>query len=595
MAPGTSRASLAVSITMTALRPALTALLLLAPCVAEAQAPAEDLPDVTVEAGRDLTGLHRLLNSPRTPFDPVANEDGRDSFSRFVGGLRKALEPHPALLAEVPAKPGKWADDVRGLLVRGYLTRLHYNDLPAALGELVRLRTVAPPGGAVAEDPAFRQVGEWLEARCARFGLGFKPVAGGRAWAVTLGKGKTRLGLVAHVDVPDASAEGWRHDPWAGTFAERSVWGRGAAGGKAGLVTALYALKAVRDSGVPLKGQALLLVTTAQHAGRGDLAMARKQAKLPKATIVTGAPFPLSVGEKGAATVTVRAAPGDEPDAATQGFRIVSLHGGGDPARVATEASAVLDPRDLPSRRAVGAVRRNLTLMRARRPELEAVLEEGAHLSVRFTGRPGHAADPAAGSSALADLVVFLADYLGVFPDHRGRLVRFLAAHVGHETNGTRLGVHHTHPAMTPTTVNLGTLAEGPDGPVATLDVRWPLGRTVGEQTAAIRARARDFVGTVGGSLEVSVTGTDPVLVDAEAPYVQTLRGVYRQLVRRDPPPRTLARPTYARLIPGAVAFGPAPADTEPDPEAVDERIGMEELDLAARVYATTILELLAK
>jgi len=560
-----------------------------------AQGLDDGLPDVTAEAGRDLTGLHRLLNSPRTELDPVADEDGRATFERFVTSLRKALKPHPKLAGEVPKDPAKWASDIRELLVRGYLARIHYSDLPTALSELVRLRTVSRTRG-TAPDDAFEQLDAWLEARCKRFGLGLKRLAKGRAWSVTIGKGKTRLGLVAHVDVFDATPEGWTRDPWAGRQAGRKVWGRGASGGKAGLVTALYALKAVRDSGLRLKGKAVLLVTTAQQGERKDLKAAGKAGRLPKTTIVTGTAFPLSVGEKGAAVVTVRSAPGDEPDAATQGWRVVEAHGGTHAEKVPHDAVALLDPRDLPARRALGALRRNLTLMTKQSPGLDARIEqEGDYVSVRFAGRTGHASAPELGRNALADLVVFLADYVGVFPDHRGRLLRFLSAHVGQATDGAGLGLRHTHPAMSATTVNLAVLAEGATGPVATLDIRWPHGRELKQQTAAVRDKARNFVATMGGSLEVTSTGTDPVLVDAEAPLVQTLQGVYRQLVRRDPPLRTLARPTYARLIPGAVAFGPAPAGTNPDPEAVDQSMGMEELDLATRVYATSILRLLVK
>jgi len=570
-------------------------LALLATTPAAAQDPGE-LPDVTAEAGRDLTGLHRLLNTPRTEFDPVPDEDGRAAFGRFVRGLRKALEKHPALLSEVPEKPKKWPKDVREMLVRGYLTRVHHTDLPAALGELVRMKTVSRPGGPPADDPALSELGAWLKARCERFGLGLSAVAGGRAWTVTLGKGRTRLGLVTHVDVRDATPEGWRRDPWGGKLAARRIWGRGASGGKAGLVTLLYALKVVRDSGVPLRGRAVLLVGTANQTDRAPVRAWLRKHRLPKATVVAGVPFPLSIGEKGQATVTVRATPGDEPEAAREGWKVVSIRGGGDPDRVAVEARALLDPRDLPRRRALGAARRNLTLMRGRHPDVSARFEEeGPYVAVTFSGRPGHAADPAAGHSALADLVVFLADYLGVFPDHRGRLVRFLAAHVGHETDGTRLGLRLDHPSMTPTTVNLGRVEEAKDGPRAVLDVRWPLGRKLADVKKAVRNKAREFVSTVGGSLEVSARGTDPVLADAQAPHVKTLAAAYREVLRRDPALRTLARPTYARHVKGAVAFGPAPTGTDPDPLAKDQQIGIEELDLAARLYATAILRLLAK
>ncbi len=73
------------------------------------------------------------------------------------------------------------------------------------------------------------------------------------------GKGDGRsLMFNGHIDVVSGGDESkWRHPPFEGTVEMGRVWGRGASDMKGGTVSALYALKAVIDSGAPLKGKVL--------------------------------------------------------------------------------------------------------------------------------------------------------------------------------------------------------------------------------------------------------------------------------------------------------------------------------------------------
>ena len=96
--------------------------------------------------------------------------------------------------------------------------------------------------------------------------------AAGRA-AVRSGAGRDLL-LNGHIDVvPVGDEAAWTTPPWDPAVRDGRVYGRGAVDMKGGLVCALFALKAVRDAGVKLRGRlSVTSVVGEEDGGTGTLA-----------------------------------------------------------------------------------------------------------------------------------------------------------------------------------------------------------------------------------------------------------------------------------------------------------------------------------
>ena len=96
--------------------------------------------------------------------------------------------------------------------------------------------------------------------------------AAGRA-AVGSQAGRDLL-LNGHIDVvPVGDQAAWTTPPWDPAVRDGRVYGRGAVDMKGGLVCALYALKAVRDAGVKLRGRlSVASVVGEEDGGTGALA-----------------------------------------------------------------------------------------------------------------------------------------------------------------------------------------------------------------------------------------------------------------------------------------------------------------------------------
>lgn len=91
------------------------------------------------------------------------------------------------------------------------------------------------------------------------------------------GRGPT-LVLNGHVDVvPAGDLERWSVPPWQGTVRDGRVYGRGSADMKGGLCCAVFAVRALRDAGVRLRGSVLIQSTVGEEdGGLGTLAAIRR-------------------------------------------------------------------------------------------------------------------------------------------------------------------------------------------------------------------------------------------------------------------------------------------------------------------------------
>ena len=134
------------------------------------------------------------------------------------------------------------------------------NELIDWVQELSRINSVWRPDEGLGEEEAAR----WVEARCKEIGLEthFEMVQPGRPNVIALLDGATSaktLMFEGHTDVvttgdPDA----WTFPPFSATISDGKIYGRGANDMKAGLVCALIATKALKESGLKLNGRILI-------------------------------------------------------------------------------------------------------------------------------------------------------------------------------------------------------------------------------------------------------------------------------------------------------------------------------------------------
>jgi succinyl-diaminopimelate desuccinylase len=152
------------------------------------------------------------------------------------------------------------------------------NELVNLLRELVRIRTVNPPGENYVEcanllSRRFKEVGmntnliEVPETDLRKNGVELPRVS-----VLSMLKGATSnktLHINGHYDVVP-TAPGWTFDPFGGTVSDGKMYGRGTTDMKCGIVAMIIAVTAMLRSGVKLDGDLTMSATPDEETG-GDL------------------------------------------------------------------------------------------------------------------------------------------------------------------------------------------------------------------------------------------------------------------------------------------------------------------------------------
>ncbi len=119
----------------------------------------------------------------------------------------------------------------------------------------------------------------------------------GYAAEITYGEGE-EIGIMGHLDVVPAG-KGWSTDPFSLTEKNGVLYGRGVADDKGPTLATLYALKELKDSGLPCNKKFRLFAGTNEETGWKDVEYLKTKTKLPKYGFSPDGNFPVSYSEKG--------------------------------------------------------------------------------------------------------------------------------------------------------------------------------------------------------------------------------------------------------------------------------------------------------
>lgn len=527
-----------------------------------------------------------------------------ESFVSYVARARAAFSA--ADDPEVAASAVLLPDDVRmllggprgdvGTVLLGTWARSRLRGARTeTLTSFIRHPTINPPDVVTpGRTKTFDAFEADLKARSEALGLRFDHVEH-VAYEVGLGEGKDAIGVLVHADVVPANEPGWSVDPFAGVVKDGRIYGRGALDDKGALVAVLYALAALKESGVPLVHRPLLIVGTSEETHWTDMERYQAVRGLPRSLFVADGAFPVGVGEKGTTTVRVTSAAAPKATAhdEARGASLVSLHAGDVANQVPSDATARLSP--------VGQTAKELFVHLQHEAEAApkaqlTVAEEDGAVVVSARGVAAHGAEPGEGHNALSYLTRFLLENAGLTRTPCVALLEVVDERLGTGTAGDKLGVPDAHPRFSPSTVNLGTARSDDTGACTlALNIRWPPPRPAKEVVASVeRALQEGLASRPGGPFPVRVEGggLDPFLVDEQGSVVRALTTAYEQVTGRDGTPVTLSGTTYAKAAPGSVTFGPSLEGGPARIHAADEHITLEELDELTELYTVALARL---
>lgn len=117
---------------------------------------------------------------------------------------------------------------------------------------------------------------------------------------VTMGEGPETIGILAHVDVvPEGNPEKWYTDPFQLTMIDGHLYGRGVVDDKGPVIASLYAMKYLKDKGIPLTKKIMFIVGTMEEIVWKDMDHFKEEFPLPDYGFSPDGAFPIYNKENG--------------------------------------------------------------------------------------------------------------------------------------------------------------------------------------------------------------------------------------------------------------------------------------------------------
>jgi len=416
--------------------------------------------------------------------------------------------------------------------------------------------------------PEARRALDTALADCERFGFKTEQFDG-YAGHADLGEGNTRdaLAILAHLDVVPVG-DGWTYDPFEGKRENGCIFGRGTSDDKGPAVAALYAMRAVKEAGIPLRRKVRLILGCDEECGSSDMVYYKKATEMPRSGFSPDADYPVINIEKGGAHVRFVGKNSHE------GLHVLSMQVG-ERANVIPGFASALVEGDEELAEAAKKAGEKLGF------QVNTMLGNGAVI-IETTGMTGHAAFPAHGKNAIGQMLLIFKE-LGA----TGAL-RDLADAVGTTWDGKGLGIAMRDEVSGELTGSLDIIKVDEETVDAVMDVRYPVLLNQDAMAAMIRERLPEFEITVPESRK-------PHFVSDRTELVQELLEAYHEITGGEKKTIAIGGGTYAQSMEEGVAFGALFPGQKEMAHQADEYMEEESIFQNARIFARAIVRLAGK
>jgi len=371
-----------------------------------------------------------------------------------------------------------------------------------------------------------------------------------------IGQGAELLVVLCHLDVvPSGDEADWRTPPFEATIKDGWIFGRGVQDDKGPSMAALYAVKALLDSGVKFKKRVRFIFGTDEETLWRCMGRYNELEETATLGFAPDSSFPLTYAEKGLLQVKLHG-PGSEQLEleAGEAFNVV-------PGKASYQGE-LLEPV--------------VAGLQAASFEYEQNDQQ-----VTVLGLPKHAKDAAEGINA----IVRLATVLQPLEPHPA--LAFIAEAVGEDATGGRLFGDISDEPSGRLSFNIAGLTLNSERSEIRIDIRIPVLADKDQLVAKLA--------DIAGRYQLDYEEFDylaPLYVPKDSELVSTLMAIYQEKTGDTSPAMSSGGATFARTMPNCVAFGALFPGVEQTEHQANERASLEDLYRAMDIYAETIFRL---
>lgn len=398
----------------------------------------------------------------------------------------------------------------------------------------------------------------------------------GYAGHLEMGQGEELVGILCHVDVVP-EGDGWTTPPYSADIRDGKIFARGAIDDKGPTMAAYYAMKIVKELGVPLSKRVRMILGTDEESNWKCVDHYFKHEEMPTMGFAPDADFPIINAEKGICDFYV--VQNQEEHEAGENV-LISFSSGRRLNMVPDFAEAVVR-----SEQASQIASQYEAYVQKEGKTGKAIVENNT-VTLQVEGISAHGSTPEKGDNAGLTLVNFLAN---LSLDGRARqFVTFAAETFTGDTLGKKAGIAYEDDITGTLTINVGYLFyEKEEGGKLGLNMRYPVTTNLAETLQTFT----NSLAEKGFHIE-DVSDSKPHHVDKDHVLIRTLQRVYEEETGEKAELLAIGGGTYARSLKAGVAFGPLFPGKEELAHQKDEFIEIEDMLKATAIYAHAIYEL---
>ncbi|MCM3045027.1 dipeptidase PepV [Bacillus altitudinis] len=399
----------------------------------------------------------------------------------------------------------------------------------------------------------------------------------GYAGHIEYGEGEDIVGVLCHVDVVPAGDD-WTTPPFSADIRENKIFARGAIDDKGPTMAAFYALKMLKDAGLPLSKKIRIIIGTDEESDWRCVDHYFKHEAMPQIGFAPDADFPIIHAEKGIidAIVSFTYEQTEENKRYilkqfTSGMRLNMVP---DEARAIVAAANDHDVEALKTAFAAYLAENQLT---------GETNHTADGLTFTLKGVSVHAMEPANGTNAGIHMANFLCAHE---LDERGlAFTSQINALFDQDTRGQKLGIACKDDISGDLTLNVGTIRYS-------LNEEAKLGLNVRYPVTADGEEVKKGIERIKGAAIEKFDDSPPHHVSKDHPLVKTLQRVYEEQTGDPAHLIAIGGGTYARSLEAGVAFGPLFPGRPDCAHQKDEYIEIDDLLRATALYAQAMYEL---
>lgn len=395
------------------------------------------------------------------------------------------------------------------------------------------------------------------------------------------GEGEELIGILCHVDVVPAG-DGWTFDPFKGEEKDGKLFGRGAIDDKGPTMAAYYAMKIIKELGLPLHKRVRMIIGTDEESDWRCVDAYFKKEEMPTVGFAPDADFPIIHAEKGIADFDiVQKIAKQSGKRGGEEVKVHSFESGRRYNMVPDYAKAVVTVNGGQSE----IVQSYQIFMKENDLSGLFYIDNG-RLILALKGVSAHGMEPDHGKNAGLYLAEFLASRH--LDKNAARFFKWTAERFFQSSRGKNIEMDYTDDITGDLTINVGKLSyDEKTGGRLGLNMRYPVTFPLEKRKGHLETKLDE-----DGFYIENFSDSAPHYVEKTHPFIQTLCKVYEEQTGERAELLSIGGGTYARSLKTGVAFGALFPGREDVAHQKDEYIYIDDLLKATAIYAQAIWEL---